>query len=69
MLSVKFNCSEFWTRRFELQIMLFNLVICETVGLERVPLNLVRINDEQLKRKLAAQIYKTEINGCWDPSR
>jgi hypothetical protein len=32
------------------------------VGLERVHSALVRINDELLERKLAAPLYKTEIN-------
>jgi hypothetical protein len=33
------------------------------VGLERVPLSLVRITEELLERKVAAPVQKTEING------
>jgi hypothetical protein len=33
------------------------------VGLERDPLSLVRITEEILERKIAAPVYKTEING------
>jgi hypothetical protein len=32
------------------------------VGLERGPLSLVMINEEPLVRKVAAPVYKTEIN-------
>jgi hypothetical protein len=32
------------------------------VGLERSPLSPVRINEESLQRKVAPQVYKTEIN-------
>jgi hypothetical protein len=40
------------------------------VGLERGPLSNVRIIEELLGRKVAAPVYKTEINGrgeslCW----
>jgi hypothetical protein len=38
-------------------------VFWEVVGLKRGPLNLVRIIEELLERKLAAPVYKTEING------
>jgi hypothetical protein len=31
--------------------------------LERGPLSLGRINEELLERKLAAPVYKTEVNG------
>jgi hypothetical protein len=34
------------------------------VGLERDPLSLVRILEELLERKVAAPVYKTEINDC-----
>jgi hypothetical protein len=33
------------------------------VDLKRGPLSLVRINEELLERKVAASVYKTEING------
>jgi CxxC motif-containing protein len=33
------------------------------VGLERGPLSLVRIIEELLDRKVAAPVYKAEING------
>jgi hypothetical protein len=33
------------------------------VVLERCPLNLVRINEELVERKVAASVQKTEING------
>jgi hypothetical protein len=33
------------------------------MGLERGPLNLMRINDELLEREVAAPVQKTEING------
>jgi hypothetical protein len=33
-----------------------------SLGLERGPLNLVRINEELLERKVAAPVWKTEIN-------
>jgi hypothetical protein len=36
------------------------------VGLEWGPLILVRIIEELLERKVAAPVYKTEINGCGD---
>jgi hypothetical protein len=32
------------------------------MGMERGPLSLVRINEELLERKVAAPVYKTEIN-------
>jgi hypothetical protein len=35
----------------------------EVVGLERGPLSLVWIIEELLERKMAAPVYKTEING------
>jgi hypothetical protein len=38
-------------------------VFWEVVGLELVPLSLVKINKELLERKVAAPVYKTEING------
>jgi hypothetical protein len=34
------------------------------VGLERGPLSLVRITEELFERKVAASVYKTEINDC-----
>jgi hypothetical protein len=37
-------------------------IFCVAVGLERGPLSLVRINEELLERKVAAPVYKTEIN-------
>jgi hypothetical protein len=36
------------------------------VGLERCPFSLVRIIEELLERKVAAPVYKTEINGRGD---
>jgi hypothetical protein len=39
------------------------------VGLERGPHSLVRITEELLERKVAAPVYKTEINGRGDPLR
>jgi hypothetical protein len=33
------------------------------MGLERGPVSLVRTNEELLERKVAAPVYKTEING------
>jgi hypothetical protein len=36
------------------------------VGLLRGPLSLVRITEELLERKVAAPVYKTEINGSGD---
>jgi hypothetical protein len=39
------------------------------MGLERGLLNLVMIKEEILERKVAAPIYKTEINGPGEPSR
>jgi hypothetical protein len=35
-----------------------------SVGLERGPLSLMRINEELLERKVAAPVKKTEINDC-----
>jgi hypothetical protein len=37
-------------------------IFCVVVGLERGPLSLVRINEELLKRLVAAPVYNTEIN-------
>jgi hypothetical protein len=37
-------------------------LFCVVVGLEWGPLSLVRINEELLQRKVAAPVYKTEIN-------
>jgi hypothetical protein len=39
------------------------------VGLERGPLSLVTITEELLERKVAAPVYKTEINGRGDSLR
>jgi hypothetical protein len=39
------------------------------VGLERGSLSLVRITEELLERKVAAPVYKTEINGDGDSLR
>jgi hypothetical protein len=39
------------------------------VGLERGPLSLVRIIEELLERKVAAPVWKTEINGRGDSLR
>jgi hypothetical protein len=39
------------------------------VGLERGPLSLVRIIKELLERKVAAPVWKSEINGRGDPLR
>jgi hypothetical protein len=36
------------------------------VGLERGPLSLTRIIEELLERKVAAPVWKTEINGRGD---
>jgi hypothetical protein len=38
------------------------------VGLERVPLSLVRMNEELLERKVAAPVYKTQINDRGGPA-
>jgi hypothetical protein len=51
----------FCSRRFQ--------IFRETVGLERDPLSLVRITEELLGRKVAAPVYKTEINDCGNPLR
>jgi hypothetical protein len=42
---------------------------CEIVGMEQGPLNLVRITEELLESKVAATVYKTEINGSGDQLR
>jgi hypothetical protein len=39
------------------------------VGLERGPLSLVRLIEELLERKVAAPVYKPEINGHGDSLR
>jgi hypothetical protein len=39
------------------------------VGLERGPLSLVRIIEELLERKVAAAVWKTEINDREDSVR
>jgi hypothetical protein len=44
-------------------------IFWEVVGLERDPLSLVRIIEELLERKVAAPVYKTEINGRGDSLR
>jgi hypothetical protein len=41
-------------------------IFWEVVGLERGPLSLMRITEELLERKIAASVYKTEINGRGD---
>jgi hypothetical protein len=46
---------EFDSRRYQ--------IFCEVVGLERGLPSLVWIIEELLERKVAAQVYKTEING------
>jgi hypothetical protein len=38
-------------------------ILCVAVGLERGPLSLLKINEELLERKEAAQVLKTDING------
>jgi hypothetical protein len=45
----------FDSRRFQ--------IFCVAVGLYGGPLSLVSINDDLLERKVAAPVYKTEING------
>jgi hypothetical protein len=40
-----------------------NILTASIVGLERGPLSLVRINEELLERKVAAPVWKNEING------
>jgi hypothetical protein len=44
-------------------------IFWEIVELERGPLSLVRIIKELLERKVAAPVYKTEINGRIDSLR
>jgi hypothetical protein len=44
----------FDTRRYQ--------IVSVAVGLERGQLSLVRINEELAERKVAAPVYKTEIN-------
>jgi hypothetical protein len=44
-------------------------IFWEVVGLERGPLSPVRIIEELLERKVAAPVYKTEINGRGDSLR
>jgi hypothetical protein len=39
------------------------------VDLERGPLSLVKVTEEPLERKVAAPVYKTEINGHGDSLR
>jgi hypothetical protein len=54
------SCPGFDFRRYQ--------IFWEVVGLERGPLSLVRIIEELLK-KVAAPVYKTEINGRMDSLR
>jgi hypothetical protein len=44
-------------------------IFCEVVGLEQGPLSLVKIIQELLEIKVAAPVYKTEINGREDSLR
>jgi hypothetical protein len=44
-------------------------IFWEVVGLERGPFSLVRITEELLEKKVAAPVYKTEINGRGDSLR
>jgi hypothetical protein len=41
-------------------------IFAEIVGQERGPLSLMRITRSCLNGKVAAPVYKPEINGCWD---
>jgi hypothetical protein len=42
-------------------------IFWEAAGLERGPLSLVRTNEELLEGKVAAPVYKTEINDHGNP--
>jgi hypothetical protein len=44
-------------------------IFCEATGLERGPLSLVRTTEKLLEGKVAAPVYKTEINDCGNPLR
>jgi hypothetical protein len=39
-------------------------IFWEAISLEQGPLSLMRINEQLLEWKIAAPIWKTEINGC-----
>jgi hypothetical protein len=47
----------------------YQIFFLEAVGLERGPLSLVRITEELLEGKVAAPVWKTEINGRGEPLR
>jgi hypothetical protein len=61
VLGYRFRGPGFNSRRYQ--------IFWEVVGLERGPLSLVRIIEEQLENKVAVPVYKTEINGRGDSLR